>query len=414
MNFHDILIIGAGASGLTSAITAKDFGCDVAIIESTSRIGNKILTTGNGRCNISNNKISASSVGYQSGTENFVQNTLNNFSVEDTKNFFLSLGLPFCELENEKLFPKSLQASSVVDILKMSIEEREIPIYYNSKVKLIKKANKFIIETQDNTFSCNKLIIASGGKSAPKTGSDGSLYKICESLGHKVIEPVPGIVQLKLRYPYLRAMAGIKLNSTVYLMINDKLLRKESGEILFTDYGISGPPILQVSSLASRSLKNKDSVKLVIDIMPDISPSEVSDFILGHLAMFPQRSISTALIGIVNKKLIPTLLKDINVDSIHIPCDELSWKLKNKLCKRLKEWTFDCTDTNGFNNAQLTVGGIDTSYVNSSTLESTILKNLFFCGEVLDVNGDCGGYNLQWAWSSGFIAGSSASKSKLL
>ena len=144
--------------------------------------------------------------------------------------------------------------------------------------------------------------------------------------------------------------------------------------------------------------------------MPDLTQNEVDDFILGHLAMFPNRSILDCLIGVINKKLIPTLLKDIGIYNIHIPSDELPWSQKNALCQRLKSWIFDCTDTNGFNNAQLTVGGIDTSEVNPKSLQSNLINNLYFCGEILDVNGDCGGFNLQWAWSSGYIVGNSVAK----
>ena len=407
MIFHDTIIVGAGASGLIASIISKDLGCDVAILESTSRIGNKILTTGNGRCNISNSRISSPFNTYQSDNKNFYCSTLSNFSVENTKNFFFALGLPIIELENGKLFPKSLQASSVVDILRISIEEKEIPVYLNSKVKSITKKKKFLLQTDSEDFSCNNLILACGGKSAPKTGSDGSGYKLAKSLGHTIIEAVPGIVQLKLNFPYLKALSGIKINGKASVLVNNKVIKEDYGEILFTDYGISGPPILQLSAIASKSLFNKDNVKIKIDIMPDLTPNEVDDFILGHLAMFPNRSISNCLIGVINKKLIPTLLKDIGICNIHVPCDDLSWSQKDTLCKRLKSWIFECTDTNGFNNAQLTVGGVDTSEVNPKTLESNLINNLYFCGEILDVNGDCGGFNLQWAWSSGYVVGNS-------
>lgn len=411
MNFHDTIIVGAGASGLIASIISKDLGCDVAILEGTSRIGNKILTTGNGRCNISNSKISSPFNTYQSSNKNFYCSTLSNFSVEDTKNFFFSLGLPIIELENQKLFPKSLQASSVVDILKISIEEKGIPVYFNNKVKHItKKKNKFTLQTDSENFCCNKLILACGGKSAVKTGSDGSGYKLAKELGHNIIPTVPGIVQLKLNYPYLKALSGIKINGKASIIINKKIVKEDSGEILFTDYGISGPPILQLSAIASRALYNKQDVKIKIDIMPDLTQNEVDDFILGHLAMFPNRSILDCLIGVINKKLIPTLLKDIGIYNIHMPSDELPWSQKNALCQRLKSWIFDCTDTNGFNNAQLTVGGIDTSEVNPKSLQSNLINNLYFCGEILDVNGDCGGFNLQWAWSSGYIVGNSVAK----
>ena len=411
MIHHDIIIIGGGASGLTAATIAKDLGKDVAIIEGTDRIGKKILTTGNGRCNISNSTIAFPYKTYHSTSDNnFFTTCLNNFSVEDSKNFFLSLGLPIIELEKGKLYPQSLQASSVVDIFRFAIEEKEIPLYTDCKIKTIHKKKNFILSTNNEEFpslSCRKLILACGGKSATKTGSDGSGYKLAKELGHSIIEPLPGIVQLKLDYPYLKALSGIKFEGKASLIVDDKIVREDKGEILFTDYGISGPPILQLSSEASRNLYKHKKVEISLDMMPELSFDEVDNFIQGHLGMFSYRSISSSLIGVINKKLIPILLKDIGIQSIHTPCYDLDWKYKSLLAQRLKKWTFKCSDTNGFNAAQVTVGGINLKEVNPNTLESNIVENLYFCGEILDVTGDCGGFNLQWAWSSGYLAGSS-------
>lgn len=410
MIHHDIIIVGGGASGLMAAIIAKDLGKDVAIVEGSDRIGKKILTTGNGRCNISNSNISFPYKCYKSENKDFYNFCLNNFNIEDTKNFFLYLGLPLVELEKGKLYPQSLQASSVVDIFRFALAEKEIPVYTECKIKNIHKKKNFTLSTDNNEFplfTCGKLVLACGGKSAPKTGSDGSGYKLAESLGHSIIKPTPGIVQLKLNYPYLKALSGIKFNGTAYVYVNNKEIRKDTGEILFTDYGISGPPILQLSATASKALLKKEKVEIIVDMMPELSFEDVDNFIQGHLAMFSHRSILDALTGVINKKLIPTLLKDIGINNIHIPCYELDWKYKSLLSKRLKEWKFICTDTNGFNNAQVTVGGINTKEVNPNTLESTLIKDLYFCGEILDVTGDCGGFNLQWAWSSGFLVGNS-------
>ncbi len=408
MIFHENIIIGAGASGLLAAITAKSLNKDIAILEGTNRLGNKILTTGNGRCNISNSNILPPYSCYQSENIDFHKYCLDKYNTNYIKNIFLSLGLPLIELDNGKLYPRSLQASSVVDILKLTVEELNIPIYYNCKVNNITKNTAFKIQTTNDShefFKCNKLILACGGKSYPKTGSDGSGFKIAKELGHNIIKPLPAIVQLKLDYPHLKGLSGIKLNATTSLIINDRLIKKDFGEVLFTDYGISGPPILQLSLLAAKALNEKNKVQVSIDIMHNYSIEEIENFIYGHLDMFSHRSISSALIGIINKKLIPILLKDIGITNIHIPCYELDWKYKRLLCSKLKQWTFTCIDTNGFNNAQLTSGGVDTIFVNNNTLESKIVKNLYFCGEILDVNGDCGGYNLNWAWASGIAVG---------
>lgn len=407
---HDLIIVGGGASGLIAAITAKDFGIDVAIVEGTDRIGKKILTTGNGRCNISNNCIKPPFINYHSSNPNFQFTALDKFSLEDTKNFFLSLGLPIVALPTGKLYPQSLQASSVVDILKMSIEDRNIPLYTNCKIKDIHSGKKFKLSTTNEEyklFTANKVILACGGKTAPKTGSDGSGYNIAKNLGHSITPLVPGIVQLKLDYHSLKALSGVKFDGYATLLVNDEVVKKDFGEILFTDYGISGPPILQISALASQNIFNKKKTEVVVDLLPSYSKEDLEDFLECHFALLSHRPIINALVGVIHKKIIPILLKECGITNLQMPCYELSWKEKMKLISTLKSWKFTCTGTNDFNQAQVTVGGVNTKDINYRTLESKIIPNLYFCGEILDVHGDCGGFNLQWAWSSGYTVATS-------
>lgn len=406
--YHEIIILGGGASGITASIISKDMVSDVAILESNDRIGKKILTTGNGRCNITNENIS--SCRYNSNNNDFYKFTLSEFNLEDTKNFFNSLGLPLITLSEGKIYPMALQASSVLDILRFALEDRQIPIYFNNKVTSVKKSKKgFIITTENETFQCKKLIIASGGMSAPNTGSDGSGFKIGKNLGHNIIDPIPGLVQLKLDFPYLKALSGIKFDGNVKLLLQNKTIREEFGEILFTDYGISGPPILQLSSLASRHLNSNNKIYLTLDMIPNINEESLINLLENHWGTFYYRSIHDSLIGIINKKLIPILLKYCGIKNIHMPCEDISWIEKEKIFHTLKNWEFKIIGTNSFKNSQITCGGIDTSEISNKTLESLKIKNLYFCGEILDVNGDCGGFNLQWAWSSGYIAGKAAS-----
>lgn len=411
MIYHDLIIVGGGASGLMAAIVAKDFGMDVALIEGTDRIGKKILVTGNGRCNITNSKIKFPYKNFHSENDDFFQEALNKFTIEDTKSMFLSLGLPLIELENGKMYPKSLQASSVIDIFRMAIEDKQIPLYTNCKINSINKKKNFILSTNNEdykNFSCNRLILSCGGKSASKTGSDGSGYKLAKSLGHGMVETIPGIVQLKLDYPYLKALSGIKFDGAVSVLVNDEIKCTDVGEVLFTDYGISGPPVMQLSSYASKALNEGQKVTVRVDMFPSESKEEVESFFAGHFSIFNYREISSALIGVINKKLISTILKDVGIKDIHLPCSNIEWKFIDGLINKFKKWDFSCIDTNGFPNAQVTVGGIDTHEVNSLTLESKLVKGLYFCGEILDVHGDCGGFNLQWAWSSGYLAAKSA------
>lgn len=410
MIYHDLIIVGGGASGMTAAIVAKDFGLDVAIVEGTDRIGKKILTTGNGRCNISNRCVAEPFINYHSNCDNFFSSVLSQFGVDDTLNYFLSLGLPIVPLKGGKLYPQSLQASSVVDILKMSLEDRNIPLYTGCKIKDIHKDKIFKLSTNNDEyklFTCENLILACGGKSAPKTGSDGSAYNLAKNLGHSITKLLPGIVQLKLNYNHLKALSGVKFDGYAKLFVNDEEVKEDFGEILFTDYGISGPPILQISALASQATSTGKKTEVVVDLMPNYTKDELIDFLECHFAILSHRPILNAFIGVINKKIIPVLLKECGITDLHMPCYELSWKEKNKLIQTLKSWKFTCTGTNDFNQAQVTIGGVTTSEINPDTLESKIVPNLHFAGEIMDVHGDCGGFNLQWAWSSGYVAAKS-------
>ena len=196
--------------------------------------------------------------------------------------------------------------------------------------------------------------------------------------------------------------------AAISILVNDKLTCSDVGEVLFTDYGISGPPIMQLSSYASKALNNGSKVTIRVDMLPDESKEDVENFFATHFSIFSYREISSALIGVINKKLISTVLKDVGINDIHLPCSNIDWKYINKLIDTFKQWDFNCIGTNGFPNAQVTVGGINTCEVDNLTLESKLVKDLYFCGEILDVHGDCGGFNLQWAWSSGYLAAKSA------
>lgn len=407
--FHEIIIVGGGASGLTAAITANDMGKDVAVLEGSDRIGKKILTTGNGRCNITNKNLSMNN--YHSLNNCFFRHVLDEFNYRDTIDFFNLLGLPLITLDDGKTYPMSLQASSVLDIFRMAIEDREIPVYLNSKVKsIIKGKDIFKVICDNQNFECNGLILCTGGKSAANTGSDGSGFVLSQKLGHHIITPVPSLVQLKLKYNHLKALSGIKFDGSCELSIDKKSVRKDYGEILFTDYGISGPPILQISGLASRGLLQEKNISLKIDMFPDLTENKLISFFENHWGILGYRSVCDSLIGIINKRMIPVILKEALLDNIHKPASDLTWKEKSRIYSLLKSWTFIVYDTNSFKNSQVTSGGIDTLEVNPLTLESNIVKDLYFAGEILDVDGDCGGFNLQWCWSSGVISARNAAR----
>ncbi|WP_461207341.1 BaiN/RdsA family NAD(P)/FAD-dependent oxidoreductase [Clostridium sp. DL1XJH146] len=409
--YHDLLIIGGGPSGLTASITAKDLGIDVAIIEKNSRIGKKILTTGNGRCNLTNRNLTNEN--YNSSLSSFPNKIIENYSPSTIEDFFSSIGLSITTLDEGKMYPMSLQASSVVDVFLMSIEERQIPVYCNQNIINISKSKETFIITCGNEekFTCSKLLICTGGKSYPKTGSDGSGYLLAKKLGHTIIYPKPALVQLKLDYPKLKSISGVKFDGFASLLVNNDLIKKDFGEILFTDYGISGPPILQLSRPVSLEISKNSNLQLAIDMMPNYSEKDLYAFLENQWGVFSYRSIFHSLIGIINKKIIPIILKDAGIGDIHKPCWSLEYQEKKNLLKLIKEWKFKITATNGFNNAQVTVGGVNASEVNSYTLESKITPGLYLAGEILDIDGDCGGYNLHWAWASGMQSAKSIASS---
>jgi predicted Rossmann fold flavoprotein len=405
---HELIIIGAGASGLMAAITAKDLGMDVAILEGTDRVGRKILTTGNGRCNITNKYIETSR--YHSNNNNFYNPVLETFSSSDTISFFEALGLPLVTLDEGKMYPMSLQASSVIDLLRLALEEKNIPVYLNTKAKEIitTKEGFKIFTSNGDVYESRKLILTTGGMAAPSTGSDGSGYNLAKNLNHSVIKPIPALVQLKLLHKSLKALSGVKFNGIAEVFVGGVSARKEFGEILFTDYGISGPPILMLSRTAALGISMKKEVLLKVDMLYGKSEDDLINYLETHWSLFGHRSLSDSFIGIINKKLIPILLKEAGIIDIHKSCDSLDWKEKSSIFKLLKCWEFKVVDTNSFNNSQVTAGGINTLEINPETLESKLVKNLYFAGELMDVDGDCGGFNLQWAWSSGYVAGKSA------
>ncbi|MEQ8188004.1 MAG: NAD(P)/FAD-dependent oxidoreductase [Candidatus Eremiobacterota bacterium] len=403
---HKLIISGGGPAGLMAAITAHDSGMDTAIVEGNDRVGKKLLGTGNGRCNITNKFIDEQR--YYSENPGFPGKILNAFTLNDTVNFFNTTGLPLVTLEEGKMFPMSLQASSVLDLLRLALEERNISVYCNSKIKEIFKDSVFKLKTVDNKlYECDRLILATGGKSVSSTGSDGSGFSLAIKLGHSLVKPLPSLVQLKLDCKYLKALSGIKFDGEADISVNKESKRKEKGEILFTDYGISGPPVLQLSRIASSGLSSGQKVTIKVNILNTMTEQDVEEFLENRLAVFNYRTVHDSFIGVINKKLIPVLLKESCIKNNTL-CSDITWKEKKNLFRLLNCWEFTVRDTNGFNNSQVTAGGVNTKEINEKTLESKIVPDLYFAGEILDVDGDSGGFNLQWAWSSGYVAGKSA------
>jgi len=254
-------------------------------------------------------------------------------------------------------------------------------------------------------YTSDYLFLCAGGLAAPNTVADGSSYRLAERMGHTLIDPVPAIVQLKLQYRFLKELSSIKFQGMAHLLIDGEASPIIYGEIAFTNYGVSGPAILQLSRKAALHLARGEAVTVSIDLMPGRTEEEVVEFLDMHWGIFGHRTVVESFIGILHKNLTAVLLKEAGIDQQpHLLCQDLSWKTKKIFYRIMKHWEFKVTDTNGFENAQVTAGGIDTLELTEGTLESKRVPGLYLAGEVMDVDGDYGGYNLQWAWSSGYVA----------
>lgn len=404
---ENIIVVGGGASGMIAAIAAKRNGADVTVLERNDRVGKKILATGNGRCNYTN--INLSNANYHGKNPKFIYSAIGSFDVELTINFFERLGItPFID-EGGKVFPMSLQSSSVLDVLRLEMEELGIRVKVNSYVVDIKKDKDFIIELEDGErIRATKVIVATGGMAMPVSGSDGNGYTLVKKLGHSIADVFPGLVQLKLEGSIFKSLKGVKFPGMAMLYFKDKLLMKDFGDILFTDYGISGPPILQISRTALEYLNRKKDIKLKVSIIYSKSKEELYEYLNKRFIYMKTRTIEEALIGLINKRIIPSILKEINIKKSK-KVAEISKEEIINLSEILVSWEFDIIGSKGWKDAQITAGGVSTSEIDNKTMESKKIRGLYIVGELLDIDGDCGGYNLQWAWSSGYIAGTNAS-----
>lgn len=406
MRNHEIIICGGGASGCLCALLLKEAGLDVAIMEAQDRILKKVLVTGNGRCNISNEKLQEGanfSDFYSSLGQGFDPSPLKAHDVTKISAYFEELGLPLTALEEGKLYPRSLQAASVSDLIRLRLKELSVPVYLNSRIRSIhKKGSGFVLTTASDQYGAARVVLSPGGMAMPSTGSDGSFYKILRELGHKIQPPLPALVQLKTDFPQARALSGVKVEGRLSLLQNDQPLVRYEGEIHFADYGLSGIPSLQISRFASPLLARGEKPTVLVSLFPKLSQEAVLDLLLKQKNNFPNREIQMLFNGLVNKKIIPVVLRTAGVDKMNRPARDISLDIFKKVANLLTAWPMTITGTQGFAQAQSTLGGVDLKEVDGQTLESNLAKNLYLTGEVLDVCGACGGFNLQWSWASAF------------
>ena len=387
----DVIIIGAGASGMMAAITAARRGKSVGILERMNKPGKKILATGNGKCNFTNNNMDTSCF---HGNIHLIQSVLDRFSKEDALSFFHEIGI-WPKEKNGYYYPNCGQAASVAEALKHELDRLQVPVYLEQEVlDLFPDKYGFRIKTVQTSYTCRNVIIASGLLAAPKLGSDGSMFSLIKELGHRFVPVLPALCGFYAKGMQFSKVAGVRCDANLTLK---------------TDYGISGIPVFQISSPAVRALYEKKTVTVAIDFLPEIS-SEIlcTEFALRKEKCETAENADRLLGGLLNQKLIPVLLKYAGIRSDELLKNISSEKLE-RLTAGIHNYPVTLEKARDFEFAQVCTGGIRTEEINEKTLESRLLSGLYFAGEILDVDGICGGYNLQWAWSSGYVAGCSVS-----
>ncbi|MFN2103096.1 NAD(P)/FAD-dependent oxidoreductase [Finegoldia dalianensis] len=392
-------IIGAGASGVFAALILKQNYIDTTVIERNANALKKIYATGNGRCNFTNRNVSYKN--YHGENPKFTISAIKKFDNYDVIEFFNDMGIPEVELENGKIFPKSLQASSIVKQMMCLANHLEVEFIYDSFVDDVRKdGDVFEVKSNDSIYKFDYLIIACGSKAYKKSGSDGNGYILMEKLGHNIVKTHPGIVQLRLNGDSFKKMSGTKFKANAKLVVDDREVFEFYHDVLFTDYGISGPTILQLSGEAIRAKNKGLDVKIRIDTV-DLDENKLYEHLIYIISLNYYKKINELLVGLINDNLIEEVLNQANIEYDINVC-ELSKEEIYKLAHTLKNLEFSVSGYKDEDSGQITCGGVDTDEINPSTMESKKIKNLYIIGEIMDVDGDCGGYNLQWAFSSAY------------
>lgn len=396
MEKKKVCIVGGGAAGMIAAIMAARNHAAVTILEHNEKTGKKLLATGNGRCNLTNEK--QEKMCYHSEHPELLWDILQNFPFEQTLDFFEKIGI-YPVSKNGYFYPSSMQASSVQEVLEMEARFLKVKIKCKEHVKEIKisdtKENpRFSVVTETWQYPADAVILACGSQASEIDGADGSGYTLAKQLGLKVINPLPALVPLKGKGNYFSKWAGTRIYGKIYLQSQNKIVQTEEGELQLTDYGISGIPVFQLSGLAAKLLQHQHSVTLMIDFLPDVTPKELEELLLKRKELCPYKTTKELCIGLFPKKLIEVLV-DKKTDL-------------STLAEKIKKFSMEIVGTKPFSNAQVCQGGVSLEEISPKTMECKKIPGLYLAGELLDADGICGGYNLQWAWSSGACAGKEA------
>jgi len=392
-----VAIIGGGASGLMCAIFCAKHSLDVTLFEQNSRLGKKILVSGNGRCNITNTQFSKEN--YYSQNPDFVTHALKEFDFISFEKFINSLGLLLDKKEDGRCYPMSQEAKSVAYLLEEYARALGVKIFLEKKIQNPKELFE--------EFS--HVVIATGSQAAPHLGGNADAQEFALAFGHSLQPCYPSLVQLEINSTTLHKMAGAKLDAEVTLLINNSEIKSVKGDLLFTKYGLSGLTILDLSAEASKALLNYERVTLSLNLLPNFSAQALSSHISLMAKNQPTLKIFDILLGLLAQKIVLGVLESLDI-SPSLPSNAIHTKMAKCIAHRLLQWRFDVDDTHGFRHAEVSGGGVCTDEIDAKTMESKRVKNLYFIGESLDVVGERGGYNFAWAWASGVSAAKSISK----
>lgn len=402
-----IAIIGGGASGMMAAVTAAGMGAGVTVYEAKDRLGKKILATGNGKCNFTN--LVQEDSCYR-GTDAFFSKAARTvFSVEKTLDFFKNIGIE-PKVRNGYVYPNSEQAASVADALFMELRAKKVKVMYAQVYSVKEMDGQFLVKSEQGQAEYDKVILCCGSCAGMKNPKEFTGYQLAERLGHHTTALIPALVQLRCKEKWFKTVSGVRTEGVVAVLENGKKIAEEKGELLFADYGLSGIPVFQVSRFAGEALLRGSKVTCQIDLLPGYTKEELEALLEKRFETLKSRTTEEVLTGLLNHKLNYVLLKEAGMDPVADSKKAYRKEDIAKLAVRYKNFNCQVTELNPFSNAQVCAGGVDTSEINPETMESKLVKGLYFAGELVDVDGTCGGYNLQWAWSSGYVAGMHAAE----
>ena len=401
---REVIVIGAGASGLVTAIVSARQGKKVLILEKNNKVGKKLLATGNGKCNITNQRPTLEH--FHSSNPDFIKEVFEGYSYQSVKQFFRSIGLELIEAKEGKVFPMSLQASCVVELLVAECEQLGVEIHCEAKVEQIRRVGGiYEVKYNEKVEQTEALVIATGHLSAPQLGGVDAGVSFAKTLGHSTIKPFPSLVQLTSPMKRLERMAGVKVESRVTLKTGRGRVIQRQGDVLFTSYGISGLAILDISRFVMVELFKKKTIMLTIDLVPKMSQEQLFALMRKSLVKKSNKALTIWLQGFINKKLILPILESLELQNQTVGYLYLNREKLDSIVYKIKNFEFEVNGSRGYRGAEVATGGVDTKEVNPKTMESKRHKGLYFTGEVLDVDGDRGGFNLHFAWVCGLRAG---------